>query len=93
MRSRTVLGCVLIGISLVIPANQIAAEPSPSDEDTHKVVEHAFDDDQVFGDLVAPLGEVLTVRGKHKKETLVRARRSFIDQLVRAVEDLEGRVH
>jgi hypothetical protein len=52
------------------------------------VVAYEFAEEQVQGDLVAPLGEVLTVRNKLGKQSLVRARGSFVDKLVRVVENL-----
>lgn len=77
---------------LSLPGGRAFAEPPPpraaTNADIQNVVEYAFGDDQVLGDMVAPLGEVLTVRGKGQRQSLVRARGSFVDKLVRAVEAL-----
>ena len=83
MHSRTLRACALAWLSVAAAATQAQAEPPSQDP-----VEYQFDDDKVSGDLVAPLGEVLSVRGKGDKQSLVRARRSFIDKLLRAVENL-----
>ena len=88
------LASLSVCVSLALPASQSLAEPpsqsrgtaQDKDKDIHNVVEYEFTDDQVLGDLTSPLGEVLTVRGKRGKHSLVRARGSFIDKLVRAVE-------
>ena len=81
---------ITIGFCLALPTASAAAEPpAASDADIHNVVEYAFGDDQVQGDLVAPLGEILTVRTKRAKQSLIRARGSFVDKLVRTVESFE----
>lgn len=80
------------GLSLVLPTSLALAEPANRGTATHadiqNVVEYEFAEEQVQGDLVAPLGEVLTVRNNFGKRSLVRARGSFVDKLVRAVENL-----
>ena len=81
-----------LGWSLALPASQALAEPpnqgTATDSDIQNVVAYEFGEEQVHGDLVAPLGEVLTVRNNFAKRSLVRARGSFVDKLVRAVEGL-----
>jgi hypothetical protein len=78
--------------TFMLPATPTLAEPptkaTATNADISNVVAYEFGDEQVSGDLVAPLGEVLTVRNKNNKHSLVRARGSFIDKLVRAVENL-----
>ena len=83
---------LFVGSSLVLPASPTWAEPphpgTATDADIQNVVSYEFGEEQVQGDLVAPLGEVLTVRDHFAKRSLVRARGSFVDKLVRAVENL-----
>ena len=87
MRFRTKLGSLSLGLSLSFPAASTLAEPPDATEaDIHNVVSYEFGDEQVQGDLVAPIGEILTVRAKRLKQSLIRARGSFIDKLVRSVE-------
>jgi hypothetical protein len=89
-RNTLALALLSISFNLALSPARARAEPPPSatatDRDVHNTVAFQFEDDQVQGDLVAPLGEILTVRTKQPKQSLVRARGSFIDKLVRAVE-------
>jgi|GEM_PF-6014178 len=81
---------ITIGFCLALTAASAVAEPPTATEaDIHNVVAYEFGDDQVQGDLVAPLGEILTVRAKGSKQSLIRARGSFVDMLVRTVENFE----
>lgn len=89
MRFTSICACVTVSISLVMPTPRAAAEPpSPGRATQDNMAEYEFGDDQVWGELVSPLGEVLTVRRKRGKDSLVRARGSFVDNLLRTVEDL-----
>jgi hypothetical protein len=49
---------------------------------------YAFDDHLVGGDGVAPDGEVLRVRPRKDRESLVRVRTDFLRELFKTVEDL-----
>ena len=51
-------------------------------------VAYDFEDDLVKGDLVAPMGEILTARRGGKKESLVRVREHFVRELLQSIEDL-----
>jgi hypothetical protein len=53
-----------------------------------RVTDYRFDDDQVFGDHPNPDGEVLRVRTRDQRESLVRARTHFIPELLKSVENL-----
>lgn len=78
----------LVFLSLVLTAQRTAAEPpAAKDADIYDVVAYVFGDDQVLGDGVAPMGEILHVRRKPGKSSLVRARGSFVDKLVRTIEN------
>lgn len=62
-----------------------AEEPKAPQDNT---VRYDFDDDAVLGDTVRPLGEVMSVRQRPARESLVRARSSFLSELLQSVEAL-----
>jgi hypothetical protein len=81
------LGLVLL-LGTLEPGELQASEPkdagaSPSRDE---VTSYAFDDDLVAGDTSRPSGEVLLVRRKPGAQSLVRARVSFVDRLLKSVE-------
>jgi len=47
-----------------------------------------FEDDLVQGDLVRPDGENLMVRRRGARESLIRVREHFINELLKSVENL-----
>ncbi len=47
-----------------------------------------FDDDLVTGDLVRPDGEMLQVRRRGQRTSLIRIREHFIPEMLKSVEDL-----
>jgi hypothetical protein len=47
-----------------------------------------FEDDLVQGDLVRPDGENLMVRRRGARESLIRIREHFINELLKSVENL-----
>jgi hypothetical protein len=49
---------------------------------------YTFDDDKVLADTVGPMGEVMMVRKRPQRGSLVRARDSFVVELLRSVEAL-----
>jgi hypothetical protein len=62
------------------PAGAPAAEPSATSYD--------FDDDLVTGDLVRPDGELLSVRRRGNRASLIQIREHFIPEMLKSVEDL-----
>ena len=62
-----------------------AEEPNAQGDDT---VQYSFDDDKVLGDTASPLGEVMSVRKRSQRESLVRARSNFVVELLQSVEAL-----
>ena len=62
-----------------------AEEPKARGDDT---IQYSFDDDKVLGDTVGPLGEVMSVRKRSQRASLVRARSSFVVELLQSVEAL-----
>lgn len=51
-------------------------------------VSYSFEDDKVLGDTLRPLGEIMSVRKRSTRESLVRARESFVSELLQSVEAL-----
>jgi len=47
-----------------------------------------FEDDLVTGDLVRPDGEMLNVRRRGRRSSLIRIREHFIPEMLKSVEDL-----
>lgn len=89
MRSFSV-SAVLFGV-LSAAAPAAADPPAPASLKSgakNEVTEYAFDDDAVLGDTIAPLGEVLQVRPRAQRQSLVRARSSFMPELLESVERL-----
>ena len=62
------------------PAAAAAAEPSATTYD--------FEDDLVTGDLVRPDGELLSVRRRGNRASLIQIREHFIPEMLKSVEDL-----
>lgn len=57
-----------------------AAEPQATSYD--------FEDDLVTGDLVRPDGELLSVRRRGNRASLIQIREHFIPEMLKSVEDL-----
>lgn len=67
--------------SLTVPAfAQDGEEPAPT--------EYNFDDELVDGDLVRPDGEMLNVRRRGRRGSLIRIREHFIPEMLKSIEDL-----
>jgi hypothetical protein len=80
----------LLSAVLLAPATA-GAEPPANAAATVEVdstTVYTFDDDEVFGTTTAPTGEVLLVRPRAQRESLVRARDHFVRELLHSVEEL-----
>ena len=73
----------LAGVALPVSA-QDAAPPAGGGDATS----YDFEDDLVQGDLVRPDGENLMVRRRGARESLIRIREHFINELLKSVENL-----
>lgn len=73
---------LLIGVSfgLVLGATSIASAQESTTYD--------FEDDLVTGDLVRPDGEMLQVRRRGRRASLIRVREHFIPEMLKSVENL-----
>jgi hypothetical protein len=84
MKMRTILLALAMS-SLTVPAlAQEATEPAGEPAAT----EYNFDDDLVEGDLVRPDGEMLNVRRRGRRGSLIRIREHFIPEMLKSIEDL-----
>lgn len=72
----------VLGLGLVAPAS---AQDAAGGGDA---TTYDFDDDLVAGDLVRPDGELLNVRRRGRRSSLIRIREHFIPEMLKSVEDL-----
>lgn len=70
---------VVAVVSLALPA-MVSAQDDATTYD--------FEDDLVSGDLVRPDGELLNVRRRGRRSSLIRIREHFIPEMLKSVEDL-----
>jgi hypothetical protein len=61
---------------------------SASAQDDENTTTYDFEDDLVTGDLVRPDGELLSVRRRGERSSLITIRESFIPEMLKSVEDL-----
>jgi hypothetical protein len=92
---RALCACALTVSSLAAYAARAQAEPDappapPAEEAAASAGTRSydFDDELVSGDLASPLGERLSVRWRGARASLIELRTSYLDKLVRSVEDL-----
>lgn len=57
-------------------------------QDNNETTTYDFDDDLVQGDLVRPDGELLNVRRRGRRASLIRVREHFIPEMLKSVENL-----
>lgn len=50
---------------------------------------YSFEDDLVTGDLVRPDGEMLNVRRRGARSSLIRIREHFVPEMLKSVENLK----
>lgn len=74
---------------LCTPAGAHADPPQepPATRD-ESLTTYTFEDDEVLGGTTRPLGEVLVVRDRPERASLVRAREHFVRELLKSVEAL-----
>lgn len=65
-----------------------AAPVAAQDEEDEDTTTYDFDDDLVTGDLVRPDGELLSVRRRGGRSSLIQIREHFIPEMLKSVEDL-----
>jgi hypothetical protein len=65
-----------------------APEPAEGGAAGGGTTTYDFDDDLVTGDLVRPDGEMLRVRRRGDRASLIQIREHFIPEMLKSVEDL-----
>lgn len=70
---------------LALAGTARADEPSPSPDEPTR---YTFEDDKVLADTVGPMGEVMNVRKRGQRTSLIRARDSYVVELLQSVEAL-----
>jgi hypothetical protein len=94
MPTRLQLTCLLIvscAAALPLPSRARAEPPRPKPEasaTTEAATRYDFEDELVAGDLVSPFGELLSVRRRGARASLVTVRTSYVPELLRSIEDL-----
>jgi hypothetical protein len=74
--------------SLALPAAPAAAQDQHRDRASEVEVMDFVDGDRVEGDLVGPLGELIGARGRRTRQTLIRPRAHFHQEMLKSVENL-----
>jgi len=78
--------CVAAISALSCPAFAQDAKGAPAAEP--QATSYDFEDDLVTGDLVRPDGELLSVRRRGNRASLIQIREHFIPEMLKSVEDL-----
>lgn len=84
--------CVGLAAAFAAPA-QVSAqakagEPADASGGAAGPTSYDFEDDLVQGDLVRPDGELLSVRRRGNRASLIQIREHFIPEMLKSVEDL-----
>lgn len=74
----------ILGLSAV----SLAPVASAQDQGGDAATTYDFEDDLVTGDLVRPDGEMLNVRRRGRRASLIRVREHFIPEMLKSVENL-----
>lgn len=74
----------IVGLSGALLAPIAAAQDGAGEAATT----YDFEDDLVTGDLVRPDGEMLNVRRRGRRASLIRVREHFIPEMLKSVENL-----
>jgi hypothetical protein len=80
--------CALTPCAWILCASAGAQAEPPPKPAQEEVTTYTFDDDAVLGDTVGAMGEVLHVRQRPRRESLIRVRDSFMREVLRSVEAL-----
>jgi len=65
-----------------------SAQDAPAAGGGGDATTYDFEDDLVTGDLVRPDGELLNVRRRGQRNSLIRIREHFIPEMLKSVENL-----
>jgi hypothetical protein len=72
----------ILGLSVV------GAVPMAAAQQGEQATTYDFEDDLVTGDLVRPDGELLNVRRRGRRSSLIRVREHFVPEMLKSVENL-----
>lgn len=77
-------------LALLLPAATAlpAAAEEPTSDPRGELTAYSFEDELVTGDQVNPNGEILHVRKRGQRESLIRARTHWVPELLKTAEDL-----
>jgi hypothetical protein len=75
----------LVGVGAAVAMMGLAPVAMAQDRET---TTYDFEDDLVQGDLVRPDGELLNVRRRGRRASLIRVREHFIPEMLKSVENL-----
>ena len=81
------LFAVFAALTMLSTAGAIAQD-APAARGAGEATTYDFDDDLVTGDLVRPDGELLNVRRRGQRNSLIRIREHFIPEMLKSVENL-----
>lgn len=78
---------LLLGISFGLVLG-LGWASGPTVASAQESTTYDFEDDLVTGDLVRPDGEMLQVRRRGRRASLIRVREHFIPEMLKSVENL-----
>ena len=79
------LSSLFVALGLVFSAGAAFAQKK---DDKPKVKVYDFTGDTIEGDLIKPEGEAVDARDITQFSSLIRIRRDFIEEIIKAAEDL-----
>lgn len=78
----------VVAVMWAVPALASAQDGGGAAGGGSNTTTYDFDDDLVTGDLVRPDGEMLSVRGRGQRTSLIRIREHFVPEMLKSVENL-----
>lgn len=75
-------------VSFLVVSLSIGFAPVVSAQEGGDTTTYDFEDDLVQGDLVRPDGEMLNVRRRGRRASLIRVREHFVNEMLKSVENL-----
>ncbi len=91
MKTLLIVGILGLAALVVTPSAFAQAQggaPAQGGGGQAAATTYDFEDDLVTGDLVRPDGELLNVRRRGRRASLIRVREHFIPEMLKSVENL-----
>jgi hypothetical protein len=82
------LGIALMWSVMTLVLGSALLSSTASAQEGDNTTTYDFDDDLVQGDLVRPDGEMLNVRRRGARASLIRIREHFVPEMLKSVENL-----